>query len=130
MKMSRRSFVGTAAAAAAASIGSQGAVRAQTPTPTLRLRPGGNDHGFDPWLEIIGDHFRHNAREVSRLAGGRPITAYNGFDPTSESLHVGNLVPVFGLLHLQRHGNLPVVVVGGGTGMIGDPSGKSAERAM
>jgi alanine racemase len=42
---------------------------------TVRLRPGGHDDGFDPWLEIIGDHFRHNAREVSRLAGGRPILA-------------------------------------------------------
>jgi tyrosyl-tRNA synthetase len=65
-----------------------------------------------------------------RLATGRPIVAYNGFDPTSQSLHVGNLVPVFGLLHLQRHGNVPVIVVGGGTGMIGDPSGKSVERQL
>jgi alanine racemase len=41
----------------------------------MRLRPGGRDDGFDPWIEIIGDHFRHNAREVARLAGGRPILA-------------------------------------------------------
>jgi tyrosyl-tRNA synthetase len=66
---------------------------------------------------------------ADRLAGG-PIAAYNGFDPTGESLHVGHLVPVFGLLHLQRHGNRPVAVVGGGTGMIGDPSGRSAERNL
>jgi alanine racemase len=43
--------------------------------PTVRLRPGGDDHGFDPWLEIIGPSFRHNAREVARIAGGRPIMA-------------------------------------------------------
>jgi tyrosyl-tRNA synthetase len=66
----------------------------------------------------------------ARLADGRPLSAYNGFDPTAPSLHVGHLVPVFGLLHLQRHGNRPVVVVGGGTGMIGDPSGRSSERVL
>jgi tyrosyl-tRNA synthetase len=67
---------------------------------------------------------------AERLADGRPISAYNGFDPTASSLHVGSLVPVFGLLHLQRHGGRPVVVVGGGTGMIGDPSGRSSERNL
>jgi tyrosyl-tRNA synthetase len=66
----------------------------------------------------------------ARLAGGRPIRAYNGFDPSGPSLHAGHLVPVFGLMHIQRHGGGPVVVVGGGTGMIGDPSGKSAERNL
>ncbi|MGZ8528299.1 MAG: tyrosine--tRNA ligase [Candidatus Limnocylindrales bacterium] len=67
---------------------------------------------------------------AARLAGGRPIRAYNGFDPSGPSLHAGHLVPVFGLMHIQRHGGGPVVVVGGGTGMIGDPSGKSAERNL
>jgi len=66
----------------------------------------------------------------ARLATGRPIGAYNGFDPSGPSLHAGHLVPVFGLMHLQRHGGRPVVVVGGGTGMIGDPSGRSAERNL
>jgi tyrosyl-tRNA synthetase len=66
----------------------------------------------------------------TRLATGRPIRAYNGFDPSGPSLHAGHLVPVFGLMHIQRHGGGPVVVVGGGTGMIGDPSGKSAERNL
>ena len=66
----------------------------------------------------------------ARLASGRPISAYNGFDPSGPSLHVGHLVPVFGLVNVQRHGGRPVVVVGGGTGMIGDPSGKSAERNL
>ncbi len=67
---------------------------------------------------------------AARLATGRPIDAYNGFDPSGPSLHVGHLVPVFGLMHIQRHGGRPVVVVGGGTGMIGDPSGRSAERNL
>lgn len=64
-----------------------------------------------------------------RLAAG-PISAYVGFDASARSLHVGNLVQGFVLTHLQRHGGTPYVVVGGGTGMIGDPSGKSSERNL
>jgi len=59
-----------------------------------------------------------------------PVTAYIGFDPTASSLHVGNLLPIMGLVHLQRHGHRPIAVVGGGTGLIGDPSGKSQERLL
>jgi len=66
----------------------------------------------------------------ARLATGRPIAGYNGFDPSGPSLHIGHLVPIFGLLQLQRHGGRPVALVGGGTGMIGDPSGRSAERNL
>jgi tyrosyl-tRNA synthetase len=58
------------------------------------------------------------------------VTAYAGFDPTSSSLHVGNLVPVLALARLQRFGHRPVAIVGGGTGMIGDPSGKQKERLL
>ena len=65
-----------------------------------------------------------------RLADGRPIKGYNGFDPTGPSLHIGSLVPIFGMIHLQRAGGTPIVVVGGGTAMIGDPSGRSAERLL
>ena len=65
-----------------------------------------------------------------RLASGRTISAYIGFDPTADSLHIGHLIPVFGLLRLQRHGGRPVALVGGGTGMIGDPSGRSSERNL
>jgi tyrosyl-tRNA synthetase len=65
-----------------------------------------------------------------RLATGRAIAGYNGFDPSGPSLHIGSLVPVFGLLHLQRRGGRPVVLVGGATGMVGDPSGTSAERNL
>ena len=57
-------------------------------------------------------------------------TAYCGFDPTAPSLHLGHLVPVMGLAHLQRAGHTPIALVGGGTGLIGDPSGKSAERQL
>ncbi len=66
---------------------------------------------------------------ADRLLEG-PITAYVGFDPTADSLHVGNLVPVMALSWLQRLGGRPLVLVGGGTGMVGDPSGKKAERPM
>ena len=58
------------------------------------------------------------------------LSAYAGFDPTASSLHVGHLVPVMGLAHLQRAGHRPIALVGGGTGMIGDPSGKTAERQL
>ena len=57
-------------------------------------------------------------------------TIYIGFDPTAASLHLGSLVPVMGLAHAQRHGHRPIALVGGGTGLIGDPSGKSAERTL
>jgi tyrosyl-tRNA synthetase len=66
----------------------------------------------------------------ARLATGRQIAGYNGFDPSGPSLHIGSLVPIFGLIHLQRHGGRPVVLVGGATGMIGDPSGTSGERNL
>jgi tyrosyl-tRNA synthetase len=67
---------------------------------------------------------------ATRLASGRPIAGYNGFDPSGPSLHVGSLVPIFGLIHLQRFGGRPVILVGGATGMVGDPSGTSAERNL
>jgi tyrosyl-tRNA synthetase len=57
-------------------------------------------------------------------------TLYVGFDPTADSLHVGSLVPVMALAHAQRGGHRPLAIVGGGTGLIGDPSGKSAERML
>ena len=58
------------------------------------------------------------------------VSGYVGFDPSAPSLHVGNLIPVMGLVHLQRQGHRPVFLAGGGTGMIGDPSGKSTERPL
>ena len=64
-----------------------------------------------------------------RLEQG-PLTAYVGLDPTADSLHVGSLVPIIGAAWLQRYGHTPIVLVGGGTGMIGDPSGKRSERPI
>ena len=58
------------------------------------------------------------------------ITFYNGFDVQGPSLHVGHLIPIMGMVHLQRYGHTPIALVGGGTSMIGDPSGKSKERAL
>ncbi len=58
------------------------------------------------------------------------ITAYIGFDPTAASLHVGSLLPIMGLVRLQRHGHTPIALAGGGTGMIGDPSGRTSERQL
>ena len=57
-------------------------------------------------------------------------TGYVGFDPTADSLHIGNLVPVMLLVHWQRAGHKPIVLVGGATGMVGDPSGKAKERQL
>ena len=65
----------------------------------------------------------------ARLEQG-PMTAYVGLDPTADSLHVGSLVPVIGAAWLQRFGHTPIVLIGGGTGMVGDPSGKRSERPI
>jgi tyrosyl-tRNA synthetase len=66
---------------------------------------------------------------AERLERG-PLTGYVGFDPTADSLHVGNLVPVIGAAWLQRFGHTPIILIGAGTGMIGDPSGKRDERPI
>ncbi len=66
---------------------------------------------------------------ADELAKG-PMTLYCGFDPTADSLHVGSLVPIIGLMHFQRAGHKPIALVGGGTGLIGDPSFKAAERSL
>jgi len=86
--------------------------------------------GLLPELEWRGMLHATTPGLPERLASGRPISAYNGFDPTGESLHVGHLVPIFGLIRLQRAGGKPYALVGGGTGMIGDPSGRSSERVL
>ncbi|MEP7106298.1 MAG: tyrosine--tRNA ligase [Chloroflexota bacterium] len=67
---------------------------------------------------------------VAKRLRDEPITGYIGFDPTADSLHVGSLVPVMGLAWLQRLGHTPIALVGGGTGMVGDPSGKREERPV
>ena len=79
------------------------------------------------WRELL---HQHTEGLPGALSTGSIDSAYCGFDPTAPSLHVGNLVPVMGLVHLQRAGIRPVALVGGGTGMIGDPGGKSSERPL
>lgn len=68
--------------------------------------------------------------ELAKLLDEKPIGFYVGFDPTGRSLHLGSLVPVIGIMRLQRAGHLPTVLIGGATGMVGDPSGKSDERKL
>ena len=67
---------------------------------------------------------------VPELLDGGPVTAYAGFDPSAPSLQLGNLVGVLNLVRLQRAGHRPIALAGGGTGMVGDPSGKTEERSL
>ena len=68
--------------------------------------------------------------EMKGLFDQQTVTAYIGFDPTADSLHVGSLVPIMALAHLQQHGHCPIALVGGGTALIGDPSGKQEMRPV
>lgn len=68
--------------------------------------------------------------DLQRVLGEEKLTAYIGFDPSAASLHVGSLLPVMGLARLQRFGHTPIGIAGGGTGLIGDPSGKTKERQL
>ena len=67
---------------------------------------------------------------TEELLNKETVSGYVGFDPTADSLHIGNMVPIMLLVHLQRAGHKPIALVGGATGMVGDPSGKSAERNL
>ena len=71
----------------------------------------------------------HEEELKARCAEG-PITCYIGFDPTASSLHVGSLVPIMSLAHMQRSGHAPIALMGGGTGLVGDPSGKTEMRQL
>src|SRR5688500_20383855 len=73
--------------------------------------------------------FQHTEAVGEALSRGM-VSGYCGFDPTASSLHVGSLVPVMGLVHLQRSGHRPIFLAGGGTAMIGDPDGKTSERPL
>lgn len=68
--------------------------------------------------------------EIRELLEREPVTCYIGFDPTAASLHIGSLVPIMALAHMQKHGHRPIALVGGGTGLIGDPSGKTEMRQI
>ncbi|RKU39632.1 tyrosine--tRNA ligase [Candidatus Poribacteria bacterium] len=71
-----------------------------------------------------------NAEQVAHLLSEGPVTYYVGFDPTAASLHVGSLVPIMAMAHLQRAGHKPIAIIGGGTTMIGDPTDKTEMRPM
>ncbi len=86
---------------------------------------------MDVFEEFLWRGMVYDASEGLREAlAGRKLTGYIGFDPTAASLHVGSLLPIMGLVRLQQHGHTPIALVGGGTGMIGDPSGKTVERPL
>jgi tyrosyl-tRNA synthetase len=78
------------------------------------------------WRGMIQDIMPGTEEQLNK----EMVTGYIGFDPTADSLHIGNLVPIILLNHLQRCGHKPIALVGGATGMVGDPSGKSEERNL
>jgi tyrosyl-tRNA synthetase len=78
------------------------------------------------WRGMIQDIMPGTKEQLDR----EMTTAYIGFDPTADSLHIGSLVPIILLIHLQKAGHKPIALVGGATGMVGDPSGKSEERNL
>jgi tyrosyl-tRNA synthetase len=82
------------------------------------------------WRGLVAD--MANREELERLLapGAPPVVLYDGFDPTADSLHLGNLIGILMLRRFQQAGHRPIAVAGGATGMIGDPSGKSAERNL
>jgi tyrosyl-tRNA synthetase len=83
------------------------------------------------WRGMIQDIMPGTAEQLDKLRlAGEMTSGYIGFDPTSDSLHIGSLVPILLLVHLQKAGHKPVALVGGATGMVGDPSGKSEERNL
>jgi tyrosyl-tRNA synthetase len=79
-------------------------------------------------LDILRDRgFVAQVTDEAGISGllQAPAACYIGFDPTADSLHVGSLVPIMALMHMQRQGHRPIVLVGGGTGLVGDPSGRT-----
>ncbi|NOT26616.1 MAG: tyrosine--tRNA ligase [Acidobacteria bacterium] len=83
-------------------------------------------YGELAWRGLVYD----TTEGLPEILARERVTAYSGFDPTAPSLHVGHLLPILALARLQRFGHTPIALVGGGTGLIGDPSFKAAERAL
>src|SRR5689334_24797783 len=86
-------------------------------------------HALLDELEWRGLLYQRTEGVADALAGGQ-LSGYIGFDPTAPSLHIGNLLVIMLLVRLQRHGHTPGALVGGGTGLIGDPGGKASERPL
>jgi len=78
------------------------------------------------WRGLVYD----TSEGLPDLLAKEKLTGYIGFDPTASSLHIGSLLPMIALARLQRFGHTPIAIAGGGTGMIGDPSGKTNERTL
>src|SRR5690625_1976167 len=78
------------------------------------------------WRGMIQDLMPGTEEQLNK----EMTTGYVGFDPTADSLHIGSLVPILLLVHLQKAGHQPIALVGGATGMVGDPTGKSKERVL
>src|SRR4030043_328637 len=93
----------------------------KNPPPAKTVYDVFQERGF---IEKVTDE-----EKVPEILKGK-VTCYIGFDPTASSFHVGNLVPVMALAHMQRHGHRPIALVGGGTGLVGDPSGKDEMRQI
>jgi tyrosyl-tRNA synthetase len=88
---------------------------------------------MDAWTTLEARGFVKQVTDLESLKqalSSGPVTFYAGFDPTADSLHIGHLLPVMAMAHLQRAGHVPIAVVGGGTAMVGDPSGKTELRQM
>jgi tyrosyl-tRNA synthetase len=92
--------------------------------------PGASMNPYDV-LNERGFIFQKTDEKATRaLFNSKRVTAYIGFDPSADSLHAGSLVPIMALAHLQKNGHRPIALVGGGTGLVGDPSGKTETRKL
>lgn len=98
-------------------------------TPPVRFRQNNMGNVFDI-LSCRGFIEQFTDEHALRQKLSEPVTCYIGFDPTASTLHVGNLLPIMALMHMQKAGHRVIVLVGGGTGLIGDPSGKTRMREI
>jgi hypothetical protein len=101
-----------------------------TPDPCPLERPVTGSAILDDLLRRELVHDSTDLDELRRRLDEGPITVYAGFDPTAESLHLGNLIPLLLLRRFQLHGHRPLALAGGATGMVGDPGGRSEERKL
>eukprot|EP00741_Cyanophora_paradoxa_P008870 tig00001388_g8587.t1 len=126
---SRVAAVNVAAAARSSSAARRTLVQASAAAPAAAKRSSKID--VIKTLQERGLVFQLTDAEMgAKLNGDEPVTVYAGFDPTADSLHLGNLVAIMALAHFQRAGHRPIAIVGGATGLIGDPSGRKTERDL